>query len=342
MKLTPDRLAAHLERSVAPLYVVAGDEPLLADEALTAIRDAARRGGCEEREMHVAERSFDWDSFAAGLQNYSLFASRKLLELRLPTGKPGEAGARFLGQLANDPNTANVVVIVLPGLDSATAKSKWATALAQAAVWIEVRTPQAEQMPAWLKARARRSGLSLEEAAIEALAARVEGNLLAAKQELDKLALLAPGGRITAADIEGAVADGARFDIFQLSDAALAGDVGRAVRVLQGLEREGTAEVLVLWSLARDVLTLADVVVRAARAGSIEQALADARVWTSRQDQFRHAARGRSVAAVHRLLACAAHTDQILKGARSGRPWRALLELSLCLAGEDRLLAETA
>lgn len=342
MKLTPDRLVAHLDKALAPLYVVCGDEPLLADEALSAIRDAARRAGCEEREMHVAERSFDWDSFAAGLQNFSLFASRKLVELRLPTGKPGDAGARFLVELAGERSSANVIVIVLPALDSNAAKTKWASALAEAAVWIEVRTPHAEQMPAWLKGRARRTGLTLDEAAIEALAARVEGNLLAAKQELDKLALLAPGRPISAADIQGAVADGARFDIFQLNDAALCGDVSRAVRVLDGLEREGTAEVLVLWSLVRDVLTLADVVLRGAQGRSLDQALDDVRVWKSRQDLFRRAARGRSVAAIHRLLACAARTEQALKGGSDGRSWRVLLELTLCLAGDDHLLAETA
>jgi DNA polymerase-3 subunit delta len=341
MKLAPDRLAAHLDSALAPLYVVAGDEPLLADEALAVIRDAARRAGCEEREMHVAERSFDWDSFAAGLQNFSLFASRKLVELRLPTGKPGDAGARFLAELVRNPNTANVIVIVLPGLDSATAKSKWASALAEAAVWIEVRTPHAEQMPAWLKGRARRAGVTLDDEAIEALAARVEGNLLAAKQELDKLALLMPDVPISAADIQGSVADGARFDVFQLSDAALCGDVSRAVRVLDGLRREGTAEVLVLWSLVRDALTLVDVVLRGAQGRSLDQALADARVWKSRQDLFRRAARGRSVSAMHRLLDCAARTERMLKGRPGGQPWRVLLELTLCLAGEPRLLAET-
>ena len=342
MKLTLDRLAPQLARGVGPLYVVAGDEPLLADEAVAAIRDAARRAGCDEREVHVAERGFDWDSFSSSLRNFSLFASRRLVELRLPTGKPGETGARFLTSLAGEPDTRNVIVVVLPGLDSTTARAKWAVALSEAAAWVDIRPPRPEQLPAWLKGRARQVKLNLDDDAVDALAARVEGNLLAAKQELDKLALLVPPGRVSATDVQAAVADGARFDVFQLSDAALSGDASRAVRVLQGLEREGVAAVLVLWSLVRDIQTLADVVLRASHNRSLDQALAEAGVWRSRQDLFRRAARGRSAADVIGLLTGAARTDRILKGARRGEPWNALRELALGLARSSRLLAEIA
>jgi DNA polymerase-3 subunit delta len=342
MKLTLDKLAAHLGRGTGPLYVIAGDEPLLMDEALGLIRDAVRRAGCGEREIHVAERGFNWDAFAAGLQNLSLFASRRFVELRLPTGKPGDAGARYLTTLADQPDSGNLVVIVLPGLDSATTRSKWATALAGAAVWVEVRSPRREQLPEWLRRRVGRAGLTIDDEALDLLAARVEGNLLAAQQEIDKLALLLPDGRVTAGAIRDSVADGARFDVFQLSDAALSGDAGRAVRILHGLQREGAAEVLVLWSLARDIISLADIVLRVAQGHTVEQALADSGAWRSRHDLFRQAARARSVTEVSRLVAGAARADQILKGARDGQSWNALLEVVLGLARAPLLRAATA
>jgi DNA polymerase-3 subunit delta len=323
------------------LYVLTGDEPLLVDEAREIIRARCVHDGCGEREYFVAERSFDWDGFASGLQNMSLFASRRLVELRLPTGKPGESGARVLTALAARPDTGNVVLIFMPALDTATSRSKWASALAESAVWVECRPPRRQELPGWLRQRMQKAGLRADEEALEILAARVEGNLLAAKQEIDKLALLVEGGAVSAEAVRDSVADGARFDIFQLSDAALAGDVERSVRVLQGLEREGESEVLVLWTLVREVLGLADVVVRAQGHG-IEQALSDAKVWRSRQDAYRRAARGRSLADIGRLLRSAARADQILKGTRPGQSWNALLELVLELSGARVSLAETA
>jgi DNA polymerase-3 subunit delta len=335
-----DKLSARLARGLEPLYVVAGNEPLLADEALGLIRDVARHAGCDERELHVAERGFDWDAFAVGLRNFSLFAVRRVVELRLPTGKPGDNGARFLTALAAEPDTGNVIVIVLPGLDATTARAKWVTALAESAVWVEVRTPPPEQLPAWLRSRARRANLNLDDEAVEALAARVEGNLLAAKQELDKLTLLTCGARVSAADVESTVADGARFDVYQLSAAALSGDSGRAVRVLHGLEREGVPVVLALWSLVRDVLTLTDVVLRSARGGSLDQALTEAGVWRSRKDLFRQAASRWTADDVTRLIRGAARAEQIIKGARRGQPANALLELTLALTSPRHVLAE--
>ena len=342
MKIQADRLRAQLAKSVAPLYILSTDEPLLLDEALAAIREAAVGDGCTERETRVAERGFDWDEFAAGLQSLSLFASRRLVELRLPTGKPGEAGARFLNALAQKPDTGNVVVLLLPGLDSATSRSRWASALATAGIWVDLRPPQREQLPGWLRVRLKGAGLTADDESLDLLASRVEGNLLAAKQEIDKLALMAGPGQLTAEAIRESVADGARFDIFQLSDAALAGDMGRAVRVLAGLRREGEPEVLVLWSLARDVISLADIVVRVGHGQGIDQALNDAGIWRSRRDAFGRAARGRGIQDVRRLLDSTARADQIVKGARRGSGWNALLEITLELCGARLPLAETA
>lgn len=345
MKLPADKLAAHVAKGLQPLYVLCGDEPLLSDEALAHIRERAPRDGCTERETHVAERSFDWGELEAGLQNLSLFASRRLVELRLPTGKPGTAGAEFITKLctqATDDNTGNVLVFLLPALDSQTTRSKWAGALAGAAVWVDLKPPARDQLPAWLGRRLKSAGLTADDAAIDMLAARVEGNLLAAKQEIDKLALLVEDGRVTPDAVRAAVADGARFDVFQLSDAALSGDVARVVRVLHGLQREGEAEVLVLWTLARDILTLSELAAHLSSGRNVEQAMSDAGIWRSRQDLFRRAVRGRSPRDVQRLVRSAARADQVVKGMRPGNAWNALLELSLQLGGARPALAETA
>lgn len=342
MKLALEQLAQRLARGMAPLYVLCGDEPLLVDEALELLRARAREQGCGEREMHVAERGFDWDSFAVGLQNMSLFASRRLVELRLPSGKPGDAGARFLTALAANPDTGNVVVVILPRLDGASARSKWATALGQAAVWVEIKSLARGELPRWLRQRLQKRGLSADEDALDLLAALVEGNLLAASQEIDKLALLAETERMTVDAVRASVADGARFDVFELADAALVGDTPRAMRVLRGLQREGEPEALVLWALARETLTLAEVVMRVHGGAKLDAALQEAGVWRSRQEPMRRAARNRRVADVARLVASAARADRIVKGVQPGDPWKALCELALQLSGAGAPLAETA
>lgn len=342
MKLPAERLASSAGKSLANLYVLCGDEPLLADEALEVLREAARAQGCGERQLFVAERGFDWDAFGSGLQNLSLFASRRLVELRLPSGKPGDAGARFLAGLAANPDTGNVIVIVLPALDFQAQKAKWVTALVAAAAWVDLKAPAREDLAAWLARRLKKAGLAADEDSLDVLAARVEGNLLAAKQEIDKLALLAPGGRVTAEAIRDTVADGARFDVDQLRDAVLARDTARALRVLAGLEREAEAPVLVLWTLARDALTLADLVTRVHQGAEPEQAMFDARLWRSRHEAFHRAMRGRTLRDVGRLVRCVARADQVAKGVRPGDPWVALREVTLEFCGAGMPLAATA
>lgn len=341
MKLPAGRLAAQLGKGLQPLYALVGDEPLLADEALTLIRERAVHEGCTERISNVADRSFDWQEFAAGLRNLSLFSSRRLFELRLPTGKPGTAGAEFITRLAAEPDTGNVVVFLLPALDFQTSRSKWASALAAAATWVELKPPGRDELPGWLERRLARAGLTADPDAIDLLASRVEGNLLAARQEIDKLALLTGGSRVNAQAVRESVADGARFDVAQLCEAALLGDAPRVVRVVRGLEREGEGAVLLLWSLSRDIVTLADVLERTAQGERLEQALEHARVWRSRQGQFQRAARGRGRADARHLVQVAAHAEQVVKGVRPGDPWKALLELGLALAGAQLALAET-
>jgi len=342
VKLSQGQLSSHLSSGVAPVYLISGDEPLMVDETRDAIRAAAGEQGIVDREVHVAERGFNWDEFAAGLQNLSLFATHRLVELRLPTGKPGDKGARFLAAVANDPIPDTVLMVITPGLDSRTAKSKWASSLARHSVWIALRAPDAGALPGWIAGRLHAAGLTGDSEALELLAARVEGNLLAAKQEIDKLVLLAEDDQVTLDTVRAAVADGARFDVFQLTDAALAGNRSRAARILHGLHREGVAAPLVMWSLAREISLVVDVVYRMNGGSSAAKAMTDARVWRSRQSLIGRAVRSLDLKSAQQLLVGACLADRIVKGARPGHAWNALLELTLALAGSHEMRAETA
>jgi len=342
VKLTPARLPAHLSSGVAPVYLVSGEEPLLVDECLDKIRSAAREQGCDERVAYVIDRHFDWSTLDAGRCNLSLFGSRTLVELRLPGGKPGDKGSKYLVDLVESRPADTVTVVITPKLDRRAEKLKWVSTLARDAVWIQTRPPGREQLPGWIAARLRQAGLSCDDDALELLAARVEGNLLAARQEIDKLVLLARDGHVGADTVRRSVADGARYDVYQLADAALAGDGVRAVRVLHGLRAEGVAPPLVLWSLARDIGTLADILARIHKGRPPGRAISEAGVWQSRQQLFARAAGTRDHAAGRRLLAIACHADRIIKGARPGQPWNALQEVTLALAGSRQAVAETA
>lgn len=349
MKLRPEQLRERLlaaegatpPKAMAPVYLVTGDEPLLVNEVLDALRAAAVRSGCEERESYVADRSFSWQSVAASLASRSLFSAGKLIEIRLPKPAPGDEGSRQIRQLAGRPADGNTVVIITPALPRKNAESAWVTALTTAGVSVETRLPSLADLPGWIAQRLRSAGLRCEPEGLQLLADRVEGNLLAAQQEIDKLALLhEPGAQLTAAEIRAAVADGARFDVFQLGDAALLGDVERAVRVLHGLRDEGTAAPLVLWSLVREVLVLVDAGVRASREGSSLRGVQGAGVWKSRIDLYLQALRHHKPGTLRRLLRQAGRADQIVKGARPGDAWNALLELTLAIAGRPLREAE--
>jgi len=341
VKLNPRQLGSHLSSGPAPVYLISGDEPLLVDEALDAVRAAAVAQGYTERERHVVERGFDWNDLAAGLQNLSLFAARRIVELRLPTGKPGDQGGKFLTALAAEPPPDTVFVVITPLLDSRTAKTKWASSLARDGVWLVLKSPDRASLPRWIAGRLQRAGLVADPEALELLAAQVEGNLLAAQQEIDQLELLADGGQVTVETVRASVANGARYDVFQLSDAALAGDAQRAVRILGGLEREGIAAPLVLWSLVREINTITDVVYRVAAGIAPGKAMADVRVWDSRRSLIGRATRALDESGASSLLQRAARTDRIVKGSLHGQPWNALLELTLALAGRPELAAET-
>src|SRR5580658_6864857 len=240
MKLTSDSLAASLGERLLPAYLVSGDEPLLAGEAADAVRASARAAGFTEREVHFIERAADWDEVRAAAGNLSLFGSRRVLEIRLASGKPGVAGnAALVALLArSDPDT--LFLILAPRLDRDAQNAEWVRAVEARGGWVQVWPVDPQRLIGWLKARCRKLKLEASEEALAILAARTEGNLLAAYQELLKLTLSAPTQVISAQEVLASVADSARFDVFQLGEAALAGDAPRALRMLAGLRAEGT------------------------------------------------------------------------------------------------------
>lgn len=319
-----------------PVYFVCGDEPLLVGEAIDTIRVAARQQGYDERESHAADARFDWGALRAGLNNMSLFASRKIVEIRLTTGKPGQQGGAAIVELVSAPPADTLFIISAPQIDKRTASSKWAQKLERDAVWVSIPPLPTERLPAWIGQRMQRAGLECDNAALEILADRVEGNLLAAQQEISKLALLADGQRITADFVMQSVADGARFDVFQLADAAVGQDVARAVRILYGLRSEGVAPALTLWALVREANALVSVWSRVDQGMPAGRAMSEARIWRARQPLLARALKNHTEASVRRLASSAGVADRIVKGARLGQPWNALLELVLLLARPGR------
>ena len=256
MKIRSDQLAGHLAARLLPAYLISGDEPLLVGEAADAIREKARREGYAEREVFFVERTFDWNSLRAAGQSLSLFATRRILEVKMPSGKAGVDGAKALVELIEHPPPDTLLLVITDQLDRDTLKSAWVGAMEERAAWVQIWPVKIGELPRWIAARMARLGLKADADAAQLLAERVEGNLLAANQEIEKLALLNPGGTIDAAAVAHAVANSARYDIFQLSEAALDGDAARALRILAGLKSEGTEAPLVLWALAKELRSL--------------------------------------------------------------------------------------
>jgi len=337
LKIQLRSLAGHLEGGLAPVYLVAGDEPLLVADALDAIRAAARRAGFETRDLHVTDRTFQWDELLAGADNLSLFAPRRILEFRMPSPRPGDAGARVLRALAARPDPDRLLIVAISArLDSAAASSQWVSALDEAGVVVEIWPIERAELPRWIRERAARYRLKLTPGAAELLADRVEGHLLAADQELMKLALLADGGTVDEAEVLESVADSARFDVFRLTDAVLADDASRALRVLTGLRAEGVDPVLVSWALGRELGLLTALKFAATSGQRLDGVFARHRVWTKRRTLVERALKRFDMKRLEGLLAQAVELDAVVKGAPGLPPWEAATRLVISMLGSRR------
>ncbi len=333
MQIRIGDLPDHLARRLLPIYLVHGDEPLLVIEAGDLIRNAARRAGCEEREVLVADTGFNWDQLLASTQNLSLFGSRKLIDLRIPSGRPGAAGAAALQSLARTASGDNVALVTLPRADRATQSSAWFTALEKSGASIAAHPLTREELPAWIGSRLGGQQQQATRQTLEFLAERTEGNLLAGHQEIVKLGLLLPPGALRHEDVERAVTDVARFDILDLSEAWLGGNARRVVRIVQSLRAEGDVLQLTLWQLGEDLHALFGLAEARASGVPLAQALRNVRAWGKRQNHLEAAARRLSREALAGMLAELAQLDALSKGIGRGSVWDRLVGLALALAG---------
>jgi DNA polymerase-3 subunit delta len=330
LKLTPDALSTHLEQQqLLRAYLISGDEPLLTGEAADAVRAAARAKGFTERSVHFIERVSDWDDVRAAAGNLSLFGGRRLVEIRLPSGKPGVAGGAALVSLLeiNDPDS--VFLILTPRLDRDAQGSSWVKAVETHGAWVQVWPIDSDRLVSWLRARARRAGLDIAPEGLELLAERTEGNLLAAHQELEKLKMLGPVGAIDADTILASVADSARFDVFQLGECVLAGDTDRALRMLAGLRAEGVEATLVLWALTKAVRDLWGALTSAP--GSRPKA------WGRQAVALEKGSRRASRLPFAALATRAGRADRMVKGRLLGDAWDEMALLAAEICGQSLL-----
>jgi DNA polymerase-3 subunit delta len=336
MQLRADALDAHLAKPLAALYVICSDEHLLAFEAADKIRKTARAQGFSERDVLTVERSFKWGELLAANQSQSLFGDKKLIELRIPTGKPGKDGGQALQHYAANLSPDNVTLITLPKLDWATQKAAWVATLQQASVFIDIPMIERAQLPSWIGVRLAAQRQSADKQGIDFIAERVEGNLLAAHQEIQKLSLLHPEGKLSFEQIQEAVLNVARYDVFKLNEAMLAGDVARLARMLEGLKGEGEALPLVLWAVAEEIRTLLKLKSGVAQGRALAMLLKEYRIRGPRERLMEPALRRLKLSTLRTALQEAAQIDKMIKGLRAkafaGDAWDAMLQLGLRIA----------
>lgn len=333
MLLSPEKLPAELERrGLAPGYLVFGDEPLQVMESVDAIRAAARAAGVAERLIFEVEAGFDWQQLLSGANELSLFAERRLIEIRLRGRKPDKTGGAILADLLARDDSQDILLLSAEKIDRNAQKSKWFKTIDGAGVVVQARQIVARQLDRWIQERARRYELNLSAAAAELIAVRAEGNLLAAAQELDKLALLVDGGEVSAEMVLGAMVDSARFDVFSLIDVTLGGDAAKAVRMLRGLREEGVEPVVIGWAVNRELRTLLNIAAAVAGGQPVASVLNEHNVWSSRSGLVRRALDRASLPRLRRLFEDSIRLDRIIKGAALGDPWNELELLCLRLA----------
>ena len=335
MKISFAQLQNQLKSNLAPIYFISGDEPFQIDEACRLVRSAAEQQGYAERQVFHVERGFDWSNLTAESQSLSLFAQKKLIELRIPNAKPGRDGTKALREYAEQLPADTCLLISSGKLDAAQTRSKWFKSLEQAGVLIQVWPLDTARLPQWIQQQLARRNLRADPAALKILADRVEGNLLAADQELEKLLLLYGEGELNAEQIQSAVSDSARYDIFSFADVTLAGEPQRVTKLLFGLKAEGVEPVLMLWALHREIRVLSQIHADLQEGQKVEAAMARQRVWDKRKPLIKRALQNSSLEKARGWLKSCRQIDRIIKGQEAGRAWDELLELALQVAGKN-------
>ena len=331
MRFETGQLPDRLERELAPLYVVFGEELLLALEAAGRIRASALAAGFEERKILIADAGFDWGALREAGQSLSLFASRRVVDLRIPNGKPGKNGSEALVDYCQSLPEDTITVVSLPALDRHALASRWFGALERTGEAVHAKSVARERLPEWISQRLALQQQKASRETVTFIAERVEGNLMAAYQEIQKLALLFPPGELSFEDVKSAVLDVARFDAFELGATVLRGDRNHFLRMLDGLRGEGAATPLVLWTVAEEARALSRVRALVDNGVSLNQAMQQARVWGARQKLLPQALRRLDQQQLLVALRNAARVDRMAKGLAKGDVWDALLDLGMSL-----------
>ncbi len=334
MRVRFDQLAGQLER-LAPVYLLFGDEPLQLAEAADLIRRACRERGFEERQVYTVLPGFDWHLLAAEADAMGLFSSWRLLEVRVPDGKVGNEGAKVLIRYAEHPPEATVLLLRLENLPAVSQKARWFTQLEAIGVAVQMHPLSGQDLLAWLAGRAKSRGLDLDREALQLLAARTEGNLLAAAQEIDKLYGVYGSTQVNAQMLAEAVADSARFSVFDLTEAWLLGQVGRVDRTLAGLRAEGVAPAVVLWAIARELRLLLQLLEDQRAGVPLPESWRRLRLWDRRKVQVERALKRLERATLHAAMQASAAIDAVIKGKSSGDVWAQLRDVCLALATSE-------
>ena len=337
MRIPLNQLAAKLQQELAAVYVLSGDEPLQLGEAADSVRSAARQAGYSNRVVMEAGPRFDWSQLTQEADSMSLFAERKIIDLRIPSGKPGKVGSASLSTYCERLPEDTLLLITLPKLDKGQLNSKWFKALDKAGITLQIWPIDRQRLPAWINQRMSAAGLIPEPEVADMLADKVEGNMLAARQEIEKLLLMHGTGRISIERLRNAISDSARFDVFGLADNALGGNSVRCNRMLSGLRAEGVAAAVVLWALAREIRVMANISRSVAGGAPPEQAMAQARIWSNRQPLVRKALQRMPVARWEQLLRQCCFADSAIKGAIPANPWLLLEQIVLGMCGISML-----
>ena len=333
MRLKFEQLNAALKKQLAPVYLVSGDEPLQAGEAADAIRAAVRQAGFLQREVLTVENDrFNWAVLPETAASLSIFADKKLIDLRLPSAKPGREGGKALQDYCQAASSETILLITAGKIAAAAQKSRWFQALDKAGAVIQVWPLQGAQLLGWLKQRSVKRGLNIQEDALRWLASRVEGNMLAAAQELEKLYVLHGGDRVSLQQLQQEVADYARFDVFKLAEALLAGQLNKSVRILSGLKAEGVAEPVVLWALSREIRAL----LQLQQAGRGKTAIfRQYQIWESRQGLYHQALQRLNKQQLETLLQHCGLIDRQIKGQAFGDCWESLFAAAVLFCRPD-------
>lgn len=318
---------------IAPVYLIYGEEPLYVRRATDALRAYLQAAGFAERETFDADARFDWDGLRMETQSGSLFAEQRIIELQMPTGNPGKAGTEFIQEFCNQNQQDMVLIVYCEKLDSRQTKAKWVQAIEAAGMVVQAKPLEAHELPNWCIQQARRFGLTLEHEAASFLADQIEGNLLAADQELEKLSLIKPAGAtISLQDVEQIVMDQSHFQLFALSKFLLLGQAKQALHILNRLKQEGDTEApVVLWLLARELRTLLELVQKQQQM-PLPQVMKAMRIWSSKQGEYRQALNRHNLAKIQNLLQQAYQIDRQIKGMETGDAWLGLSDLTMKMA----------